>query len=396
MSNREKEQLNEIYKQRKEFRDRKRRTMRFTGIFACTLILLALCAVVTGALYIIKNSPDRFFVVMRDRKPPVATVHNAVSANGKTYQIEDFVDNVDDITDVSMSFVEAPDYDTDGNQKVVIRFTDEAGNYTDQALNLNVYHDTSAPVIYADDDVYVFWNDAISYKSFVSVEDDYDEECELEIDNSQVDVTKVGDYDVIYTARDSVGNESSKTVHIHVLEPDTDEYYLMKANELCDKILAQITYEGMDDLHKIWAVYFYVRDIPYVLTDYTRNYIREGYKMLNEYRGDCYGSYSAVRLLLDRAGITNIPIQTDETYTRHFWNMVTLDGVNWYHVDATNWTEWGYIPNMCMISDVRLDEISAQHGGTHYHIKSDYPETPYNSMPVPEDISAAYGVYDWS
>ena len=75
---------------------------------------------------------------------------------------------------------------------------------------------------------------------------------------------------------------------------------------------------------------------------------------------------------------------------------MTLDGVNWYHVDATNWTEWGYIPNMCMISDVRLDEISAQHGGTHYHIKSDYPETPYNSMPVPEDISAAYGVYDWS
>lgn len=363
-------------------------------MFVFTLVLLSLIVIVVGILNIVKNSPDHALIVLRDRKPPVATVHDAVSANGQKYEIEEFVDDVKDISDVHMSYVIPPDYENDGLQEIVIRFTDEAGNYSDKTLRLDVYHDRSAPVIYGDDEVYVFWNEPVSYKSFVTVEDDYDEECDLEVDNSQVDIAQVGEYDVVYTATDSVGNSSQKTIRLHVIEPDTDEYYLMKANELCDLIIEEITEPGMDDLHKVWAVYNYVREVPYVLTDYTRNYIREGYKFLNNYSGDCYGSYSAVRLLLDRLGIMNIPIQTDESYTRHFWNMVSLDGgETWYHVDATNWTEWSYRPNMCMISDTRLDSISAEHGGTHYHNPADYPATPYDSMPVPEDIAEMYGVW---
>ena len=390
----ENEELNSIYEERKRFREERRWTVRFHTMLVFTLVLLALITIIVGLLNIVKNSPDHALIVMRDRKAPVASVHDAVSANGQKYEIEDFVDDVQDISGVHMSYVVPPDYENDGLQEVVIRFTDDAGNYSDKTLRLDVYHDRGAPVIYADDDVYVFWNEPVSYKSFVTVEDDYDEECELDVDNSDVDISQVGEYDVVYTATDSVGNASQKTVHLHVIEPDTDEYYLMKANELCDLIIEEITEPWMDDLHKVWAVYNYVREVPYVLTDYTRNYIREGYKFLSNYSGDCYGSYSAVRLLLDRLGIMNIPIQTDESYTRHFWNMVSLDGgATWYHVDATNWTEWSYRPNMCMISDTRLDSISAEHGGTHYHNPADYPATPYDSMPVPEDIAEAYGVW---
>lgn len=387
--------LNDIYDRRKKLREQKRRVTRFNSAFLTMLAILVLCAAVVGILYIVKNSPDHGLIVLRDRKPPVVSVHDEVSANGKTFDIHEFVDEVQDITQVSMTFVKPPDYETDGDQEIVIRFTDEAGNYTDKSLNLQVYHDSSAPVIYVDDDIYVYWNESIAYKSLVAVEDDYEDEPDLEIDNSEVDVTQIGSYPVTFTATDSVGNSSSKTVTIHVLEPDTDEYWLMRANELCDKIISQIITDDMDDLHKVWEVYEYVRNIPYVLTDYTRNYIREGYKLLSEYRGDCYGSYAAVRLLLDRLEITNIPVQTDENYTRHFWNLVTLDGVNWYHVDATNWTEWSYRPNMCMICDNRLWEISTQHGGTHYYNTAEYPSTPFNSMPVPADITMKYGVTDW-
>lgn len=389
--------LNEIYEQRKKLRDEKRKTLRFQIAFCLTLILLGLVVIVTGALYILKNSPDHKLIIFRDRKAPVVTVHDAVSANGKTYRIDEFVDSIEDISSVEMEYINQPDFTKDGFQDIVIRFTDEAGNYVDKTLKLEVFHDTDAPVIYGEDEIFVYWNDTISYKSFVEVYDDMDEEVALDIDNSKVDVTKIGDYDVIYTATDSVGNSSTHVMTIHVMEPDTDEYYLMRANELCDAIIAAIITDDMDDLHKVWAVYNYVREIPYVPTEYTRNYIREGYKMLSEYRGDCYGSYASVRLLLDRLGIQNIPIQTDENITRHFWNMVSLDGgTTWYHVDATHWTEWRVVPNMCMISDARLNEISQQHGGTHIHIVDDYPATPYNSMPVPEDISAKYGVYDWS
>ena len=320
----------------------------------------------------------------------------AVSLNGRKYEVEDFIDNIYDLTDVSARFLVEPDYSREGTQDIIIRFTDEAGNFTDRTASLEVYNDVTAPWIYGDDIEYVYIGDAVSYKSFVAVEDDFDDNCQLDIDNSQVDLNEPGYYEVIYTATDSAGNSRQKVTGIVVMEPDTDEYYLMKANELCDKIIDQIIKPGMDDLHKVWAVYEYVRSIPYQLTEYTRNYIREGYKMLKNYSGDCYGSYASVRLLLDRLEIDNIPIQTDENFTRHFWNMVSLDGGStWYHVDATNWTEWEYKPVMCMISDAKLNEISGRHGGTHIHIEYDYPATPYYSMPIPEDIASGIEMQGW-
>ncbi|MCF0229390.1 MAG: transglutaminase domain-containing protein, partial [Parasporobacterium sp.] len=312
------------------------------------------------------------------------------------FEIEDFVDGISDISNVSMEYVNAPDYNTDGSQQIVIRFTDEAGNYTERLVNLQVAHDHTGPEIYADDDIYVYWNEPVSYKSLVTVVDDMDSEPTLEVDNSNVDISTVGTYELTYKATDNVGNTTSKTVNFHVIEPDTDEYYLMKANELCDAIIEQVTTPDMDIYHKVWACYEYVRNIDYVLTDYTRNYIREGYKILKNKSGDCYGSYAAMRLLLDRLGVQNLPVEADERYgNRHFWNLVTFDGENWYHVDATNWIYWDYKPRMCMISDARINEISAQHRGTHIFETADYPATPYYSMPVPDDLWGVYEIYDW-
>jgi len=372
----------------------KQNKTKFEILLIVTLIVFVLCVTVIGLLYYFKNSPNHQLVVFRDRTAPEVSVRGAVSMNGQQFDVYDFVEEISDITHVDANYVREPDYNTEGIQVVIIRFTDEAGNFIDKTAQLEVIHDHNAPIIYGDDIVNVYIDESISYKSFVTVEDDYDTDCLLEVDNSLVDITTPGYYDVVYTATDNAGNSSEKIITFNVLEPDTDEYYLKKANELCDKIIKEITTPEMDDLHKVWAVYNYVRDIPYILTDYTRNYIREGYKMLSEYRGDCYGSYASVRLLLDRLGILNMPIQTDENYTRHFWNLVSLDGgETWYHVDATNWTEWSYKPVMCMICDNKLDEISRIHKGTHIHNAWEYPATPYLSLPIPADINVSLA--DW-
>ena len=384
-----------IEEQQKKLQSEKRYRQRFERLFISTIVLFCVCAVLFGILNIVKNSPDHGLIVMRDRTAPAATVHNAVATNGQTYDIYDFVDEIDDLTDVELSYVNAPDFETDGSQEVIIRFTDEAGNYTDKSLLLEVVHDREAPEIIVDDDVYVYWGEAVSYKSLIEISDNMDDDLTIEVENDEVDINTIGSYPVTYTVTDSAGNASTRTITLHVLEPDSDEYYLMKANELCDTIIAQIITPDMDKLHQVWAVYEYVRAIPYILTDYTRNYIREGYKMLSEYRGDCYGSYASVRLLLDRLGIDNLPIQTDENWTRHFWNLVSVDGGNtWYHVDATNWVEWSYLPNMCMISDAALNQISADHQGTHIFEADLYPATPAYSLEIPADIQAAYGVWN--
>ena len=376
-------------------KDNKDNRISFSGLFSATLFVFVLCVIVVGILYVLSNSPDRALLAFRDRRAPVVKVHNLLSLTGQQYSIEDFVDEVDDATNVSYTYLTAPDFEKEGKQDIVIRFTDEAGNYVDKSLELTILGDIMAPVITGPEWVDVMLGESVSYKSYVTVEDD-NGDYTLDIDNSYVDLNYPGDYDVIYTATDKAGNSSSKVVTIHVIEPYSDEYFLVKANELCDLIIEQIITPDMDDLHKVWAVYEYVREIPYILTDYTRNYLVEGYKMLNNYSGDCYGSYASVRLLLDRLGIYNIPIQTDEDYTRHFWNLVSLDGgETWYHVDATNWSEWGYKPVMCMISDRKLNEISTRHRGTHIYNADEYPSTPQESMPVPADIASRIHMESW-
>ena len=102
-----------------------------------------------------------------------------------------------------------------------------------------------------DDEIYSFWNEPVSYKSFITVEDDIDnaDDLDIEIDNSQVDIATIGEYPLTYTVTDSAGNVATKTVIMHILEPDTDEYYLMKANEICDMITMYL-------LKKEWALWW--------------------------------------------------------------------------------------------------------------------------------------------
>lgn len=87
---------------RKKLRAKKRYIQQMSIMLMSILILAALCVVIVGILNIVKNSPDHSLVILRDRQAPVVKVHNAVSANGKTYEITDFVDSIDDITDVTM------------------------------------------------------------------------------------------------------------------------------------------------------------------------------------------------------------------------------------------------------------------------------------------------------
>ena len=69
--------------------------------------------------------------------------------------------------------------------------------------------DKVAPVITGTKDIEVYVGDAVSYKSGVSVTDNVDAKPELIIDNSKVDLTKPGVYEVTYTATDAAGNTSA-------------------------------------------------------------------------------------------------------------------------------------------------------------------------------------------
>lgn len=357
--------------------------------FGITFFLIL--ALIAGFILAYNFSNSKTYVLKRDKTPPVATLADKTVFSYNELQLSDFIQSVEDETQVTSEWEEPIDYSKEGEQTVSIRFTDEAGNSVVETAKLVILHDTEGPSILCEPVIHVTVGQSVAYKSFVVVNDDYDSDPELKVDNSNVDLSKEGVYKLKYTATDKSGNKTVKKCKLAVSKSkgyvDDEDVW-----DLVDATLSWVVDDTMDDIHKVWAVYEYVRHIPYVASNYSYNYMYEGYKILHDNKGDCYGSFSAAKLMLDRLGYQCIPIETDRN-GHHYWNMVSIDGgKTWYHFDATDWQQWGTnLPVMCMISSADLNVISELHFGTHRYNPKDYPSTPKKSMPVPKDIPEIYG-----
>lgn len=137
--------------------------------------------------------------------------------------------------------------------------------------------------------------------------------------------------------------------------PAADSY-----DEFADLVLAAVITDDMTDMEKCRAVYDYVHEIPYVNVVYSDDWRENGYHMLFDRAGDCFGYYSASRLLLERLGYQVIELQNMNGFT-HVWCLVSTDnGQTWQHFDPTCWS-WGSDGYLCMVSD---DELVA-YGNRH-------------------------------
>ena len=169
--------------------------------------------------------------------------------------------------------------------------------------------DKVAPVITGTKDIEVYVGDAVSYKSGVSVTDNVDAKPELIIDNSKVDLTKPGVYEVTYTATDAAGNTSAPiTVKLTVkAKPENfvaPEVIYAKA----DSILAQFITDDMTDREKAEAVYVWTRrsvhltygSAPKGFDHENADWLQTAYQLLNKdvVKGDCFYFFAVQKLLL--------------------------------------------------------------------------------------------------
>ena len=163
--------------------------------------------------------------------------------------------------------------------------------------------DIFAPVISGVRDLETYVGSTISYKTGVTVTDDLDAKPTLEIDNSQVDLSKPGVYNVTYTATDASGNATSITVKLTVkvrtanfVEP---EVIYAKA----DAILSQFIRDDMTDREKAEAVYVWTRrgvhlsygSKPAGFVHEEADWLQTAYQLLNTEvaKGDCYFFFAA-------------------------------------------------------------------------------------------------------
>ena len=316
-----------------------------------------------------------------DTVAPVATVQE-INALGHIPEAKDFVVSVTDATEVTVTYLTAPDKNKDGEQTVTIVLTDMGGNTTQLQTKLTLVIDREAPVITGVADKIVYLGEAVSYMSGITVSDDMDPEPTVEVDRSAVDLSTIGEYPVTYTATDASGNTSIVSCTLKVLEKK--DYYVPYETiyQEVDEILAQIITDDMTLQKKVWAVYVWIRtNNTYVNHSDKEDWMQAAHVMMTEHKGDCFNYYALCRLMLDRLGIPNMDVRKVKNYegdSDHYWSLVSLDGGNtWYHVDTTPRTNPA---SFCLVTDKFMDDYSAANGNCFNRDKTLYPATPEEEL----------------
>ena len=283
------------------------------------------------------------------------------------YKAEEFVVSVEDATQTTAKYVQEPDVSKEGEQALDICVVDAGGNQVVKSVKLTISKDTEAPELKGVEDLYVFIGDSVSYKKRVKVTDNCSYGLELNVDNDGVNLSVEGTYPITYVATDFAGNETSASCNVIVKKQDYSED---EVNALADKVLAKILNEDMTPYDKVQAIYNYTRrNIGYISHSEKGNWVRAAYEGLVDRQGDCYVYACTAKVLLTRAGITNMDIEKIPAKTKHYWNLVDI-GEGWYHFDTTPRKD-GTV--FFMWNEEDLMKYSETHNLSHNYDHSIYP-----------------------
>lgn len=294
-------------------------------------------------------------------------------------QVTDFVIDIQDVSDVTASFKAEPDLTVAGDQEVTLVLTDAYGNATELTAKLTVILDTEAPVISGVKDILIYAGDAVAYRSGIEVTDDMDEAPKLSVDSSQVDLSAVGTYKVVYTATDASGNTATEEATITVNEKKEGYAEVETIYQMADELLTSIVKEGMTKREQVEAVYRWMRSrMGYSGHSEKSDWLQGAYYAMEKRTGDCFNYFALSKLFFERLGIDNIDVVKVKNHDRdsnHYWSLVSLDGgETWYHFDTTPRVGGG--DNFCLVTDAFLDAYSAKHYNCFNRDKSLYPATP--------------------
>lgn len=153
-----------------------------------------------------------------DTKKPKFEVIDLDLDVGMKINPKSMVKNIEDATKTTVKFKEDYQFDKEGEITVVVQVVDEAGNISEKKAKVKLVKDKTAPEINGISELTVAKGGKPDYNSGVSVTDNRDPNPKLDIDNSKVDINKLGTYKAIYIATDRSGNKTKKERVIKVVE----------------------------------------------------------------------------------------------------------------------------------------------------------------------------------
>ena len=321
-----------------------------------------------------------------DTVAPTAEAEEVTVQAGTVPKASECVKNIVDKTEVSVSFKEIPDTSKDGTVKATILLVDKAGNKSEVKTTIHVWSDDEAPVITGTSNKTVTKGGTISYRQGVTVTDNLDENPTLQIDNSAVDLNKVGKYTVTYTATDKSGNTATKTITVSVIEKDTSskpEVTEESVRSMALKVLNSITNDSMSQMEVAFAIYKWANtSISYTGSSDKSSWVVGAYQAFTKKSGDCYNYFAAAKALFEVAGIQNVDVV--KSVTTHYWSLINL-GDGWYHVDTTPRKGDGDL--FFMVTDAELEAYSVKHNNCHIFDPNAYPERATKSLQDKIDYS---------
>lgn len=330
-----------------------------------------------------KNKEADVIVRIEDHTGPTGdVVPMKFYLNWKMPEAKECVINLYDLSGVAkIEYQEGtPKFNAGGEFQVPVIATDVYGNSTVFQVPFTIIDDHTPPVIKGVHDFVLDGNpDQLNFLAGVTATDDYDPAPVIKVDDSAVDYTKAGIYEIVYKAIDQAGNVGTAKAKLEIKMPteeikntsssngDNGTYYVGDGDPyaLAENILSGL--RRGSDVETARAIFNWVHDtLWFKLLSGTPNYEAAAYRGFTLHSGDCYVYYSCCKMLLDAAGIPNMRVDRYPAYNGniHFWLLVKLNG-EWYHCDATEgYSDHPGIWFMC--TDEEIDDRYHQFDGSLY------------------------------
>lgn len=311
--------------------------------------------------------------------PSAAAIPQEMTSIDEIPDVTSCVKDISDVSDYSLEWLNVPDISSGGDLTAQAAVTDVWGNQTIVDVPFTVHHDTIPPVIVGVHDITAYVGDTITYRAGVKVRDNMDDNCTLTIDNSEVDLSSAGTYEVTYIATDYTGNQSTKTMTLTLKARPATYVEPELVYAAADEILATIITDDMTDMEKALQITWWCRyNLHYVEHADTTSWTRAAYDALVYRTGTCYSFAYAAKALFTEAGIESMIVKREPyTYSKHYWNYICIDG-QWYHCDST--PRKHYNSYFFMYTSAELIAFH-DHGWYGYRFdESKYPESATESV----------------